>query len=98
MTDTAMTIEAQADNAFRAIDTLALEVQARAREVAHLITAIDDSSDHLSCGGEVGGKDHIDAIDRIVVFCRLAREAARRAGDIGEQIEIAAKPLRLAHS
>lgn len=96
MADTAMTIEAQADNAFRAINTLALEVQSRAREAAHLIAAIDDSSDHLSCGGEVGGKDHIHAIDRIVVFCRLANEAARRAADLGEQIEIAAKPLRRA--
>lgn len=95
MADVAMTIEAQADNAFRAINTLALEVQARARETAHLIAAIDAASDDLGCGGEVVTAFHVEAMDRIVVFCGLAREAARQAANLGEQIEIAAKPLRL---
>ncbi|WP_292927134.1 hypothetical protein [Novosphingobium sp. PASSN1] len=92
MADTAMTTAFAADNAFRAINTLALEVQARAREAAHLVAAIDSASDDLSYGGEAGGKSHVEAIDRIVVFCRLAREAARRAAELGEQIELAAKP------
>lgn len=92
MADNAMTTAFEADNAFRAINTLALEVQARACEAAHLIAAIDSASDDLSCGSEVGGKSHIEAIDRIVVFCRLAREAASRAAELGEKIELAAKP------
>jgi hypothetical protein len=94
MADTAMITEAPTDNTFRAINTLALEVQARASEAAHLIAAIDETSDDLCCGGEVIGKTHLESMDRIVVFCRLAVEAARRAADLGEQIEIAAKPLR----
>ncbi|MFC3175412.1 hypothetical protein ACFOD9_14230 [Novosphingobium bradum] len=91
MADLAMTTEPQPDNAFRAINSLALEVQARAREASHLIAAIDAASDDLVCGGEVAGAAHLEALDRIVVFCRMAREAARAAGDLGEQIEIAAK-------
>lgn len=95
MADTEMATAPEMDNTFRAINTLALEVQARAREAAHLVAAIDAASDDLSCGGEVGGDTHIDAIDRIVVFCRLAREAARHTADLGEKIERAAKPSRL---
>ena len=83
MADTAMTIETQVDNAFRAINTLAMEVQSRASEVAHLIAAIDNSSDDLCCGGEVVGDTQLVAIDRIIVFCRLAREATQRAADLG---------------
>ena len=87
MADNAMASAPDADNALLTIRALALEVQARAREAAHLVAAIDDVSDALACDGEAGGKSHIDAIDRIVVFCRLAGEAANRAADLGEQIE-----------
>ena len=95
MADNAVTIEADADNAFQMINAMALGVQSRAREAAHLIAAIDESCDNLSCGGEVAGKEQTDVIDRILVFCRLAHEAALRAAEIGEQIERAAKPQRL---
>ena len=101
MADTAMTIEAQTDNAFRTINALAIEAQTRIREAGHLIAAIDDASDDLACGGEVIGAKHIEAIDRIVSFCGLAREAARRADDLGEQIERAslnrADPVQKSH-
>lgn len=96
MADTAMTTALEMNNAFRAINTLALEAQGCASEVRHLIAAIDEAADDLGCRGEEIGSNELEAMDRIVVFCRLARDAARRAGNLGEQIEIASKPLRQA--
>lgn len=91
MADAAMTIEADAGNVFRTINRLALEVQESAREAAHLIAAIDDASETFSFGGEPIEARHLEAMDRIVIFCRLARQSAKRAMDLGEDIERAAK-------
>lgn len=93
MADTIVNTASEAENPSRFVTDLALEVQVSAREAAHLIKAIDEAVDDLACGGIVANPAHIDALDRVMVFCGLAKKAARRASEYGEKIEVAGRRL-----
>jgi hypothetical protein len=81
----------------KAVDNLAQEVQTQSSTVNYLLLALDDALEDLAYPAEDGKARarQLEAIERSIVYCRLAREAARRASEAGEQIERAMYPVHM---
>lgn len=83
MAENVNTVLSDAGKAETDLQALALLVQDRGQEAAHLIGAIDDATDEITASSTQA----MEALDRVLVFCRLARTALRPTIDLGEQIE-----------
>lgn len=79
-----------ARNAAATTANLASDLRADISKASHLLTAIKVAIDEVvDCGdtGEAGREMRLDALDRIIVFCDLAKGATLTAIDLTEEIE-----------
>ncbi|KMS53617.1 hypothetical protein V474_22825 [Novosphingobium barchaimii LL02] len=70
---------------------LAAEVQDQIDNALHLLGALDDALDDvivLSGPSGIGPFRREEAMDRVAIFLRLAKEASRLAGAAGGKIEL----------